>query len=315
MTSWKILAIAFILDFVFGDPRFFPHPIRWMGKGISVAEGPFRRLPIHPILSGLAFTAFLIAGTWFSCRVLLDAAGLLHPLFETVLELLLVYYSLSARSLADAGTEVLKPLRNGRLRDAREKLGQIVGRDVEDLEGEKIAKAAVESVAENLVDGVVAPLFYAALGGAPLAMAYKMVNTLDSRIGYLNETYRHFGKAAARIDDATNLLPARLSVPFISMAAQILAQRGRVTLKTGFREGGRHASPNSGYPEAAFAGALGVTLGGPSTYMGVLVDKPYLGDGLGKAYPVHIQRACDLMLFSAVLWGGFLTGAAALAAV
>ncbi|PJC75589.1 MAG: cobalamin biosynthesis protein CobD, partial [Syntrophobacterales bacterium CG_4_8_14_3_um_filter_49_14] len=208
MESWEMLALAFILDLVLGDPGFFPHPIRWMGKSISALEGPFRSLPLKFVSSGILFSGVLIAGTWGFCWALLAVSDFFNPIFADILETVLIYYALSARSLADSAMEVFKPLQNNKLREAREKVALIVGRDTETLDSEKISKAAIESVAENLVDGFVSPLFYAAIGGAPLAMAFKMVNTLDSMIGYKNQTYFLFGKAAARIDDVANFIPS-----------------------------------------------------------------------------------------------------------
>jgi len=302
MALWEMIAAAFVLDFVFGDPRWLPHPIRWMGKSIEALEGSFRNLSLNRVLSGALLAVFLIGGTWGVCRGLLVLAEGLHPVLADGVETLLIYYSISARSLADAGGAVFQALQKNRLAEAREKTGMIVGRDVDALDTEKISQATVESVAENLVDGVISPLFYAVLGGGPLAMAFKMVNTLDSMIGYKNETYGLFGKAAAKIDDAANFIPARVSVFVIALAARFLVQSGKTALKTAMREGNRHASPNAGYPEAAFAGVLGITLGGPGCYQGVRVEKPVIGIGLGRAGPFHIRRACDLMLLSAALW-------------
>jgi adenosylcobinamide-phosphate synthase len=198
--------------------------------------------------------------------------------------------------------EVRRSLKLNRLQEARAGLASIVGRDVAELKEDGIARAAVETVGENLVDGVVSPLFYAAIGGAPLAMAYKMINTLDSMIGYKNETYRHFGKVAARMDDVANYIPARLAVPVVALAAQMLSKSGWPAWQTAVAEGSNHSSPNAGYPEAAFAGALGVKLGGPNYYAGHLVTKPYIGIMFGQVSPNHIKRACDLMFLSALIW-------------
>jgi adenosylcobinamide-phosphate synthase len=177
----------------------------------------------------------------------------------------------------------------------------IVGREVDQLDNTGVTRAAVETVAENLVDGVVAPLFFAVIGGAPLAMAYKMVNTLDSMIGYKNDRYLYFGRFAARMDDVANFIPARLSVPFIALAAQFLFGRGRAALNVVRRDGRAHASPNAGYPEAAFAGALGMWMGGPNVYHGKRVEKPVIGKGLGSAGSNHIRQACQLMLATSLL--------------
>jgi adenosylcobinamide-phosphate synthase len=178
----------------------------------------------------------------------------------------------------------------------------IVGREVDRLDETGVTRAAVETVAENLVDGVIAPLFFAVLGGAPLAMAYKMVNTLDSMVGYKNERYLLFGRFAARLDDVANYLPARLSVPFIAIAAHLLNGRGRAALKIARRDGRAHASPNAGYPEAAFAGALGLWMGGPNTYHGRVVEKPVIGKELAGARRIHIRQACRLMLSTSLLF-------------
>lgn len=300
------LPAAFLLDLVLGDPESLPHPIRWMGKTIASLEHNFRNMPIKLVFSGTLFSVSLIAGTWCLTALLLWAAKLIHPIVCDILEIVLIYYAISTRSLEDAALEVYRALKQNRLQEAKVSLAMIVGRDVANLKEEGIARATVETVGENLVDGVVSPLLYAAIGGAPLAMAYKMVNTLDSMIGYKNDTYRHFGKIAARIDDVANFIPARLAVAVIASAAQILAHRGRHTLKTAMDEGANHSSPNAGYPEAAFAGALSVKLNGPNYYGGHLVKKPYIGLRFGQAKPIHIKRACDLMVLSALIWLGIL---------
>jgi adenosylcobinamide-phosphate synthase len=273
-----------------------------MGRAISALEPFFRRLHVGTVLSGGLFAFTLILSAWGSSYLLLQMAGLLHPLLQTLLEIVLLYYCISARSLEDSAMEVSQALKAGNIREAKQKVSMIVGRDVESLSDAGIARASVETVAENLVDGFVAPLFYAAWGGAPLAIAYKMINTLDSMIGYRDETYEQFGKAAARIDDAANFIPARVSIPVISLAAQILSGTGPDAFKTALKEGRNHSSPNAGYPEAAFAGALGVKLGGPNYYRGRLVFKPFIGDLLGSVQQNHIRKACDLMMLSTLLW-------------
>ncbi len=300
------LPAAFLLDLVLGDPESLPHPIRWMGKSITFMEPIFRRLPTGPAISGAFLSISLIAATWALTSLVIQAFELIHPFAGDVLEILIIYYAVSARSLEDCALKVHRSLQQSRLQKAKASLAMIVGRDVTDLKEDGIARATVETVAENLVDGVVSPLFYAAIGGAPLALAYKMVNTLDSMIGYKNDAYRHFGKIAARIDDVANFIPARLVVAVIAIAAQCLIHRGRHTWETAMAEGANHSSPNAGYPEAAFAGALSVQLGGPNYYEGHLVDKPYIGLRFGQTKPIHIKRACDLMMLSALIWLGML---------
>jgi adenosylcobinamide-phosphate synthase len=297
-----VLPVAVAIDLLMGDPRWLPHPIRWMGTAIAALEPRFRRLPLHLVLSGTLFATALIAGTWALTWAVVSAAHAIHPYLAAGVQVIFVYYAVSARSLESAALAVRRALDAGRLDDARRSVGMIVGRETRSLSSRGVTRAAVETVAENLVDGVVSPLFYAALGGAPMAMAYKMVNTLDSMVGYRNDAYRLFGKAAARIDDAANFLPARLAVPCIAMAAQALAGTGGRTFKTAWREGGHHVSPNAGYAEAAFAGALAVKLIGPAVYHGRRVEKPYIGQAFGGTRPADIDRACDLMLLSTLLW-------------
>ncbi len=308
MDPLYILPAALILDLILGDPIFLPHPIRWMGKAITFFEPLFRKLCVRLSFSGALFSVFLIAGTWGISFVLVNVANTIHPVLKAGIEILLIYYCISIRSLEKSAMDVFRSLKLNRLTDAKEKVALIVGRDVEKLTQRGVTRAAVETVSENLVDGVISPLFFAALGGAPLAMAYKMVNTLDSMVGYKNETYEHFGKASARIDDIANFIPARLSVLVISFAAQILSGRGSNSLKTAMKEGANHSSPNAGYPEAAFAGALEVKLGGPNYYHGNLVPKPYIGMRFGDVSLGHIKKACNLMIFSSLLWVGILWG-------
>jgi len=297
-----ILPAAFVLDLVVGDPRALPHPVRWMGTAISAAEKPFRNLTSNPIVGGLFFALALILATWLAAWGLVRTAAAIHPLVGTALQVVLVATAVSARSLWDAAGSVWKALDKGRLQDARQQVAMIVGRDTAGLELNGVARATVESVAENFVDGVVSPIFYAAVGGAPLAMAYKMVNTLDSMVGYRNERYLLFGRASARIDDAANFLPARLSVPVIAAAAQWLFNSGGAAFKCAVQQGRHHISPNAGLPEAAFAGALRVRLGGTDSYRGIRVEKPVIGAGHPPPETDHIPRACSLLLLSSALW-------------
>ena len=301
-TTWYILPLAFILDLMLGDPPNWHHPIRWMGKAIEIAEPHFRKIALSLTVSGLLFAAGLIAGALLLTGLLLFAVNQIHPMLRTVFEIVLIYFSISAGSLEEAALEIRRYLQNNDITTARKKVALIVGRDVQNYQKADIARATVETVAENLVDGVISPLFFAAIGGAPLAMAYKMDNTLDSMVGYKNEKYVSFGKAAARIDDVLNYLPSRLAVPVISLAAHLLSGRGEQALKTAVIEGANHSSPNAGFPEAGFAGALGVKLNGPNYYAGKLVDKPYIGASFGPTSPSHIKKACDIMVLSSFLW-------------
>ena len=311
LTPWYILPAAFALDIMLGDPHCLPHPVRWMGKAIEKLEPLFRSPGFNLSFAGALYAAILILGTWLLTFLVLAAAYRVHPFFETLLDIILIYYCISIRSLNDAAMEVKQCLQQNKVQAAREKVAMIVGREIDNYKEDGLARATVETVAENLVDGVIAPVFFAAIGGAPLALAYKMTNTLDSMVGYKNPTYQQFGKASARIDDILNYIPARLSVPLIALAAQILSGFGARSLMTAVCEGANHASPNAGYPEAAFAGALGLKLNGPNYYHGKLVDKPYIGVRFGPSSPCHIKKACDVMVLSSFLWLLVVWGASA----
>jgi adenosylcobinamide-phosphate synthase len=310
--SWYILPAAFILDLILGDPLFLPHPVRWMGRAIETMEPRFRNLPVRETTAGLIFSLALIVGTWGLVFALVILARAIHPLFGFGIEILIIYYSISVRCLVKSAMDVHRSLAQKNLNEAKKKVAQIVGRDVEPLSAQGVAQATVETVAENLVDGVISPLFFAAIGGAPLAAAYKMVNTLDSMVGYKNEKYRQFGKASARIDDIANFIPARLSVLVVALASRILAGKKSLAFRTAMKEGAHHSSPNAGFPEAAFAGSLGVKLGGAHYYHGHLVPKPQIGIQFGKVSLNHIQKACDLMILAAVIWLLILWGATVL---
>lgn len=302
LLPWLALPAAFALDSLLGDPRWLPHPIRWMGRAIELAEPVFRKWFRNELVAGGLFALTLILGCWGLTTLLLSLAYRAHSVLGFALETVALFYCFSARSLEQAAMEIHASLDEGQVDTARAQVAMIVGRDVQRYQADDIARATVETVAENAVDGVISPLFFAALGGAPLALAYKMVNTLDSMVGYKNPRYLLFGRIAARIDDLANFLPARLSVALIGLASRLV--RGcssRRALSTGWREGHNHSSPNAGYPEATFAGALGVQLGGPNYYHGVLVEKPYIGKGLDSVTRDHIPRACRLMRLSSLL--------------
>ena len=279
-----------------------------MGHVIAAWEPRFRKLPMHPVTSGFFFAVTLIFLTWGVTSLLLYTAHLVHPAISVILEIILIYFAISVRSLETSAMSVYRALKQKQVEKARKRVARIIGRDVERLTETGIASGAVESVAENLVDGVVSPMFYACIGGAPLAMAFKMVNTLDSMIGYKNETYRQFGKSAARIDDIANYIPARLSVVFIAIGAKILCGKEHRTFRTALNEGSNHTSPNAGYSEASFSGALGIKLNGPSYYGNRLVAKPFIGIRYERPKVDDIKRACDLMVLSAFLFFFFIWG-------
>ena len=305
---WYILPIAFLLDLILGDPRWLPHPIRWMGGWIERWESYFRRFNFSLTASGCLFVISLVFGTFVITWGVLCIVKTIHLSLYIIMQIVFIYYTLSVKSLRSAAMDIYRTLKCGKLQEAKYKLSHIIGRDVEPLDEQGVMRGTVESVAENLVDGVVSPLFFAAVGGAPLALTYKMINTLDSMIGYKDERYSKFGSCAARLDDLANFIPARLSILIISLAAIIIKGTGRETFITAVREGRNHLSPNAGFPEAAFAGELGIKLGGPNYYKGNLVNKPYIGAHLGDIDVEHIRQACHVMVLSALLclilcWG------------
>ncbi|MEA1967870.1 MAG: adenosylcobinamide-phosphate synthase CbiB [Thermodesulfobacteriota bacterium] len=300
--SWYILFFAYILDFAAGDPRFLPHPVVGMGKAIEVFEILFRKLFKNPFTAGLWFAACLIFSTWVITAFAISFSLALHPVFGAVVQIILLFFCFSGKSLEKAAIEVENALENNELESGRNKVAMIVGREVKYLDHTGVVKAATETVAENFVDGFLSPLCFALVGGVPLAMAYKMINTLDSMVGYKNEKYILFGRVAAKIDDIANYIPARISLVVISFAAGLLdIRKGKRALLTGFKDGRLHKSPNAGYPEAAFAGALKIRLGGPNYYHGTLVEKPYIGSRFKDPESGKIKMACDLMLLASFI--------------
>ncbi len=301
-SCWHSIPTAFLLDLIIGDPQFAHHPVRYMGRAIEILEPRFRRLPFGLTLSGIFFAFFMIFVTWAVMAAILFISYYIHPGLKNFLEIIIIYFSISFNALQKAASEIYGLLKQNKIKEAKHKLSMIVGRDVENLDKSKIARASVETVAENLVDGVISPLFFAAIGGAPLVMAYKMTNTLDSMIGYKNEKYIKFGTGAAKIDDIANFIPARISIVIIAVSAQILAKTGKNALVTGIKEGKNHKSPNAGYPEAAFSGALKIKLGGPNFYGKKLIIKPFIGKKYQNVNPEHIPKSCHLMVLSSFLW-------------
>ena len=267
------LAAGFLLDWLFGDPRRLPHPVVLFGQMISWAERHWnkgRGRFWKGAAVAVGYPAAVLAAGWGIAHCALAAGGeWCYMLVATVF----VFYGLANRSLIQEGGEVIRVLRTEGLEAGRRRLSWIVGRDTSELTPKEIYTAVLETMAENLSDGVVAPLFYYAIGGFPAMMAYKMVNTLDSMIGYRDERYRRFGCCAARLDDALNYFPARITALLMACVAY---RRGlfRFILRNCYM----HASPNSGFPESAMAGILDCRFGGAHVYHGLLVEKPYIGE-------------------------------------
>lgn len=284
------LLIGWLLDLLLGDPSWLPHPVVGFGKMISFGEKRLNK-GSHRMLKGALMAIFLIgfvfAITWFICYPLTSY----FKLFTSIL----IFFCLAGTTLIREVREVFRAVDRS-LEEGRKQVARIVGRDTSELSAQEIRTAALETLAENLSDGVIAPLFWLALGGVPAMMAYKMVNTLDSMIGYRTERYKDFGCWAARIDDIANYIPARLTGLLMVLAAGKPQLIGFV-----WRNGRKHASPNSGYPEAALAGALDCRFGGPHYYFGELFDKPYIGENARELTTADMQKAVRINRIAAIL--------------
>ncbi len=298
---------AYLLDIAIGDPAWFPHPIKYIGKGIAFLERIFLGTAANPIqkrAAGIIVALTVISTTYFIAYFFINAAYSVNNIFGEMLSILIAYTTISANDLAKEAKGVFSALKEDNLIDARKRVSRIVGRDTEDLDENGVVRAAVESVAENTSDGIIAPLFYLAIGGPALALAYKAVNTLDSMLGYKNERYKDFGWASARLDDLANYIPARITGILIVISSAITF-RSLFTLnhslKTMLRDGRNHTSPNSGFPEAAMAGALGVQLGGPSHYFGELKIKPTIGEPKRQLIKEDIKNSVRIMYVASLL--------------
>ena len=310
--KYHILAFGagFILDQIFGDPYFLPHPIRGIGWLIATIEKKLRQgnaqvasQEISPERAaterrqGRMLVIFVLLLTGMLTTLLLFGAYAIHPYLGLAVEAVMTYQILAARCLQVESEKVRKQLTAGSLEGARRAVSMIVGRDTQQLTAEGVAKAAVETVAENTSDGVIAPMLYTALGGPALGFLYKAVNTMDSMIGYKNEKYLHFGRAAAKLDDVVNYLPARISALLMIGTALISGKdySGKQAWKIWRRDNRKHASPNSAQTESVCAGALGVQLAGDASYFGKIVKKPYIGDSTRAVEPEDIRRTNRLM--------------------
>ena len=289
------VAAALVLDALVGEPPEPIHPTVWMGRAISAFERRAVGLksPQARRLAGVVLAASFPALVYLSARSFL---GLTPPRLRPALGVALISTTLSMRGLAEAAGAVERELRAGHLERARMEVGEMVGRDTERLAASEVARAAVESVAENASDGVVAPMLYGLLLGVPGALTYRAINTLDSMVGYRKGPYEELGWASARLDDLANLVPARATALVVAVVSGTPAP----TLETARRYGPLTSSPNAGWPEAAFAGALGLRLGGPNAYGGVVREGPVLGDGRSP-HPEDIRRSVRLMRRCCVL--------------
>ena len=306
--------MGFLLDLVLGDPYYLPHPIRLIGKLIEGAEKVLRGMGIRgkdskedsngrAFRQGIGLVLIVVISVVAVTLFLLFMAYWLHPVLGVVAECIMTYQILAVKCLKVESMKVYQCLKNGNMEQARKAVSMIVGRDTEHLDEEGVAKAAIETVAENTSDGVIAPMLYLAVGGPVLGFLYKAVNTMDSMIGYKNEKYLYFGRAAAKLDDFVNFLPARISA-CLMIIASFLA--GRHISETGAwkiykRDRRKHASPNSGQTEAVCAGALSIRLAGDASYFGKIVKKPYIGEAVRGVEYEDIKWANYLMYITAWL--------------
>lgn len=270
------LVTGYILDLIFGDPEHLPHPVRVFGNAISQAEKRFNNGPAR-LFKGSLLAIILCLLCFLFFYFLQKILFQVHPLAYYISASIFVFYGLANKGLIQEGRKVFNVLEFEGLEAGRKQLSRIVGRDTKNLNQQQIRTAVLETVSENLSDGVIAPLFYFALAGIPGLMTYKMINTLDSMLGYRNERYEKFGKFAARLDDLANLIPARLTALLMAISGASIP-----ALQFVIKYGSNHKSPNSGYPEAALAGILNIRFGGPNVYHGILVDKPFIGSNNRK---------------------------------
>lgn len=293
--------LGFVLDLLFGDPHWLPHPIRLIGNLIASLEKLNKKelSDTKKFLRGFAMVVVVIAWTTGVTAVILEGAYGLHPAIGCAVETIMTYQILATKCLKVESMKVYEQLQKQNLPAARKAVSMIVGRDTEQLDETGVAKAAIETVAENASDGVIAPMIYLAVGGPVLGFAYKAVNTMDSMVGYKNDRYLYFGRCAARLDDLFNLIPARLTGVLMVLGAWVLpGMDGVHAWKVFLRDRKRHASPNSAHGEAACAGALHLRLAGDAWYFGTLHKKPYIGDDDRKIEPADIRRANHLMFFA-----------------
>ncbi len=289
------IALAAALDLALGDPVWRLHPTRVIGGFILRLEEISRRVIKDEKAAGVATVIATLVVVYAAVTLAIGAAKAASPALGAVVSVFIIYTTLSARDLADHAMAVFRRLTQGDLNSARLLVGRIVGRDTALLDEVNVARAATESVAENTVDGVAAPLIFAFALGPAGAMLYKTINTMDSTFGYKNERYINFGWAAARLDDAASYIPAHIAVLLVTAAAAITGLDYRASFRLALRDGINHPSPNSGWPEAGFAGALGVQLGGESAYQGKPKYMPLIGEPKEKLEARHIKSAVALM--------------------
>ena len=291
------LYIGYIIDLIIGDPYSFPHPVKYIGKLIKVVENFVRKTAKTDkgLKIGGFFLWFVTVGTTFAVTYLVMRLARFNTVVYVIINSIVIYTTLATKCLKDEAKKIYEVLKTGDLQKSRTQLSYIVGRDTANLDEKEIIRATVETVAENTVDGLIAPLFYAFIGGAPLAMAYKAINTLDSSVGYKNEKYLHIGFASAKIDDIANYIPSRIAVILFTIGNFFLRNDYKNCFKIAIRDRKNHKSPNCAFSEGAVAGALGIQLGGTNVYFGEVVYKPTIGDKTREIEVEDIARTNKIL--------------------
>lgn len=290
------LIIGFVMDLIIGDPQNPVHPVRIIGNLGVTMEKFFRKiLPKRLKLAGLFTWMSVVITTFVITLEIVKFAFYINSILGIAIEGIILYFCISAKGLKVEGLKVINVLKSGDIEGARKKLSYIVGRDTESLDEKSIVRAVIETVAENMSDGIIAPLFFAGIGGAPLAMAYKAVNTCDSMFGYKNDKYIDFGFVSAKLDDFFNYIPARVTGYFIIIASFILGLNYKESYKIYIRDRYNHTSPNSAHPEAAVSGALDIRLGGANYYFGKLVEKPTIGNDKEEIKIEHLYKTNNIL--------------------
>lgn len=290
--------IAYVLDLIFGDPQNVVHPVQVIGKIISAGEKVLLRKK-YKFLAGAVLNIFTVSIMYTLMYLISKSVKI--SVFFMIIEIYLMYTIFSINSLAREGNRVYRILKEGDIEKARKDLSYLVSRDTETMDEKMIIRSTMETISENTVDGIVAPMFYMFLGGMPLAMAYKAINTLDSMVGYKNEKYMDFGKFSAKVDDAANFIPARITGILIVLASMILGYDYKNSLKIFIRDRKNHSSPNSAHSEASVAGALGVQFGGKVSYFGKEINKPTIGDKTKEFELEDIRKNIRIMYVTSFL--------------
>ncbi|MFZ7102598.1 MAG: adenosylcobinamide-phosphate synthase CbiB [Peptococcaceae bacterium] len=297
---------ALLIDLIVGDPPYVPHPVIYMGKLINLLEDflyPPEGSNLNKVFRGGLLVFIVICTVFAGSWVLLRLLAALHPILKTLASIWLISTTIAVKGLGEAGSRIRQLLVNKKIQEARKEVGLIVGRDTHNLDGKEIIRATVETIAENVVDAVTSPLLFAMLGGAPLALVYRAVNTMDSMLGYKNEKYLYFGKVAARVDDLFNLIPARLTGLVIVLISLILPGCSGVnSFKILRRDARRHPSPNSGFAESAVSGATGVQLGGLNYYQGIPSNRPHIGENITPLSTQSIKQTVGILYITALVW-------------